>query len=164
MPHPPLDPAGVELRPTDVAPTLRGELSPFDDWGERDAGAMPHDLQRWVILVDSEVVGDMSAHSHYYGPTAGSRAMNIGITVAQEHRGRGVGSTAQRLLAELLHARGIARVEASTDVDNLAEQRALARAGFTCEGVLRGAQVRADGRHDLQLWAHVDERSPGDGV
>ena len=26
------------------------------------------------------------------------------------------------------------------------------------EGVLRGAQVRADGRHDLQLWSHL----PGD--
>ena len=46
------------------------------------------------------------------------------------------------------------RVEASTDVTNLAEQRALEKAGFTREGVLRGAQHRADGvHHDLVGYA-----------
>jgi RimJ/RimL family protein N-acetyltransferase len=59
------------------------------------------------------------------------------------------------MLADVLHERGIVRVEASTDVTNVAEQRALAKAGFICEGTLRGAQMRADGRHDLQLWAHL---------
>ena len=33
--------------------------------------------------------------------------------------------------------------------------RALERAGFVLEGVLHGAQVRRDGRHDLQMWSHV---------
>ena len=47
------------------------------------------------------------------------------------------------------------RVEASTDVENIAEQRALERAGFTYEGTLRLAQGRVDGLHDLQVWSHV---------
>jgi RimJ/RimL family protein N-acetyltransferase len=44
-------------------------------------------------------------------------------------------------LADLLHKRGVYRVEALTDVSNVAEQRTLAKAGFQFEGVLRGAQV-----------------------
>ncbi len=151
----------VQIRAVDSAPSLGGDSSPFEDWGVRDADAQPRDLERWVIVVDGEVVGDLSAHGHYYGPTAGSRAMNIGITVAPQHRGRGIGSAAQRLLADELHARGIVRVEASTDVENIAEQRALAKAGFVLEGVLRGAQVRADGRHDLQSWAHIADADQG---
>jgi len=107
----------------------------------------------------------MSAHPHFYGPNAGSKAMNMGITIADEHRGRGIGTQAQRMLAELLHSRGIVRVEASTDISNIAEQRALAKAGFVCEGTLRGAQMRGDGRHDLQLWAHLASGiAPAPGV
>jgi len=134
--------------------------SVYDDWGEMapEAREMSHD--RWLVeVVDDDgtvaAVGDMSAHPVWHGPTAGSKAMSIGISLAEEFRGRGIGAQAQRQLAQELHARGIVRVEASTDIDNLAEQRSLAKAGFVMEGVLRGAQVRRDGRHDLQVWSHL---------
>lgn len=118
-------------------------------------------ISRWLIeLVEPDAdpvpVGDLSAHAVWYGPTPGSRAMNIGISVVEEYRGQGIGSRAQRLLAEELHRQGVVRVEASTDVDNLPEQRALERAGFEYEGTARQAQQRADGLHDLQVWSHVD--------
>ena len=129
--------------------------SAFEDWGERDPAAEPVGLERYVVEVDGVIVGTLSAHPAWYGPTPGSMAMNIGISLAPEHRGRGIGRLAQAQLADLLHARGIHRVEASTDVGNIAEQRALAAAGFLLEGVARGAQVRADGRHDLQVWSHL---------
>ncbi len=55
-----------------------------------------------------------------------------------------------RQVAEYLFATtNVNRVEASTDVDNLAEQRALEKAGFPREGVLRGAQFRSGAHHDL---------------
>ena len=131
--------------------------SEFEDWGEIDPRARPTELLRWLIEADGgSVVGDLSAHPVYHGPTAGSRAMNIGITVLEAFRGRGIGTIAQRLLAEELHLRGVIRVEASTDVRNLPEQRALAKAGFVMEGVLRRAQGRRDGIHDLQLWSHIE--------
>jgi RimJ/RimL family protein N-acetyltransferase len=148
-------PKVIELQPVDDAAPRPDSSSPFEDWGVRDPDAQPRGLERWLILHDGVPVGDMSAHPHYYGPNAGSKAMNIGISVVPEHRGHGIGTQAQRMLAEELHARGISRVEASTDVSNVAEQRALAKAGFVCEGTLRSAQMRADGRHDLQLWAHL---------
>ena len=96
------------------------------------------------------VAGVVSWHQEAYGPTVGSFAWNIGIGLAETCRGHGVGSVAQRLVAEWLFASTpLDRVEASTDVDNVAERRSLEKAGFTLEGVLRGAQARADGVHDL---------------
>lgn len=155
----------IELRPIDDTAPRPHSSSPYEDWGDRDPDAQPRGLERWLIVEDGIPVGDMSAHPHFYGPNAGSKAMNMGITIADEHRGRGIGTQAQRMLAELLHSRGIVRVEASTDISNIAEQRALAKAGFVCEGTLRGAQMRGDGRHDLQLWAHLASGiAPAPGV
>lgn len=145
----------VTLRPWDGVEPMPQTPSEFEDWGDRDPAAQPVGLERWMVIADGEVVGMVSAHPNWYGPTRGSMAMNIGIGLVPESRGRGIGSRAQQALAELLHERGIHRVEASTDVRNNAEQRALAKAGFTLEGVALGAQVRADGRHDLQVWSHL---------
>jgi len=63
----------------------------------------------------------------------------IGIILAPEARGQGYGTQAQRLLARYLFAHTpVHRIWAGTDGENRAEQRALEKAGFTREGVLRG--------------------------
>ena len=117
-------------------------------------GPRPTDLGRLVVELDGVAVGDVSWHSVWYGPNSGSRALNIGISLAAAARGKGVGSRAQRMLAAHLFATtDVDRVEASTDVANVAEQRALEKAGFSREGVLRSAQARADGRHDLVSYS-----------
>jgi RimJ/RimL family protein N-acetyltransferase len=91
-----------------------------------------------------------------YGPNAGSRALDIGISVFPAHRGRGHGSRAQRMLADYLFATTpVHRVQASTDLRNTVEQRALERAGFRREGVLRGAQWRRGEHHDLVSYARL---------
>ena len=46
------------------------------------------------------------------------------------------------------------------DVENVAEQRALERAGFTREGVLRGAQHRRGRWRDLVLYARLRDDAP----
>ncbi len=144
--------------------------TPYNDFGPRlpvayTAGVV-HDL---FVEVAGRVCGSVSWHSTHYGPNAGSLAWNIGIDLAPDVRGQGIGSTTQRLLAEyLLSVTPQFRVEASTDIANTAEQRALERAGFTREGILRGAQERTDGRHDLvcysllrdDLTATVSSRDP----
>lgn len=151
----------VPLLPDAPRPQTSSE---WDDWGPLAAQAPGMDLGRMLVLADSEPVGDVSWHPVWYGPTAGSRALNIGIGLVPAARGRGIGSVAQRLLAEHLFAStDVHRVEASTDVANLAEQRSLEKAGFTREGVLRGAQQRADGWHDLVGYAVLrgDLTGPG---
>jgi RimJ/RimL family protein N-acetyltransferase len=143
----------VRLAPLHEAAKPPEAGSEWDDWGGPIVnGSEP--LGRMLILSGDVPVGDLSWHEQWYGPTATSRAVNIGIALVPEARGRGIGSRAQRLLAEHLFATtDVTRVEASTDVANLAEQRALERAGFTREGVLRSAQGRADGLHDLVVYS-----------
>ena len=109
-----------------------------------------------AIIDDDSVAGDVSYHQVSYGPNEGSRAYNIGITIAPEHRGKGFGAEAQRLLAAYLFATyPVMRVEAQTDVTNTSEQRALEKAGFTREGVLRRAQWRAGDWRDLVVYSKV---------
>jgi RimJ/RimL family protein N-acetyltransferase len=156
----------VTIRAVDLDHPQPPAASTWDDWGEMDPAAKDMDLQRWLIEVTDDsglatAVGSLSAHAVWYGPTPGSRALSIGIGLAEDHRGQGIGAIAQRLLAEQLHAAGTVRVEASTDVENTAEQRALAKAGYVLEGTLRLAQARRDGLHDLQVWAHVRAPHPG---
>jgi RimJ/RimL family protein N-acetyltransferase len=101
-------------------------------------------------------IGTVSWRQVRYGPNPESFAWNIGIALIPEARGQGFGTQAQRKLAEHLFATTSAnRVEASTDVDNLAEQHALEKAGFSRDGVLRGAQYRAGAWHDLAVYSVV---------
>jgi ribosomal protein S18 acetylase RimI-like enzyme len=85
-----------------------------------------------------------------YGPTTACVAWNIGIGLLPHARGRGVGTIAQRLLVEHLFATTpYDRIEADTEVVNIAEQRALEKAGLRREGVIRGAHPRGGIRRDV---------------
>jgi RimJ/RimL family protein N-acetyltransferase len=109
-----------------------------------------------VELPDATLAGDVSYLAVHHGPNPGSRAFNVGIALLSEHRGQGHGTEAQRQLAAYLFAHTpVERLEASTDVDNLAEQRSLEKAGFTREGVLRHAQFRQGAFRDLVLYSRL---------
>jgi ribosomal-protein-alanine N-acetyltransferase len=91
-----------------------------------------------VALADESIVGFVD-----WSPAGGSTHLRgcfrIGILLLPEHRSRGYGSLAQVLLSDYLFSNTLAnRLEATTEQDNLAEQRALEKAGFTREGILRG--------------------------
>lgn len=109
-----------------------------------------------VELIDGEPIGTVGWHPVRYGPNDLSRAWNLGISLVPEARGHGYGVEAQRQAADYLFATTDAhRVEASTDVENLPEQRALDKAGFIREGVNRGAQWRAGAHHDLVVYSRL---------
>lgn len=163
----PADPDQVLLRdagPGDTAVLdtfasreVRGEHDHYDD---ADLADLHHGRFRTGSRVISDptgrVLGRVTFHQVAYGPNRASLAWRIGVTVLPEHRGRGVGARAQRLLADELFATTEAfRVEADTDVSNVAEQRALRAAGFREEGVLRGARWRAGERRDAVLFARL---------
>lgn len=107
-------------------------------------------------IADGRVIGTLDWHEVRYGPNPESIAMMFGIELVAEARGRGYGAEAQRLIAAYLFATTtVNRVEASTDVENVAEQRSLEKAGFTREGVNRRAQFRAGSYHDLVLYSRL---------
>lgn len=109
-----------------------------------------------IVTYDEQVTGDVSYHQQRYGPNDGSIAYNIGIALAADYRGKGYGSEAQYLLVEYLFATyPIMRVEASTDITNLSEQRSLEKAGFTRDGVMRKAQWRNGDWHDLAIYSKL---------
>jgi len=150
----------ISIRPIDSDYPRPKSSSIYEEWGEMAPDVQDLAIVRWLVELTQPdqvllPVGDLSAHAVWYGPTEGSRALNIGISIVNEFRGKGIGPIAQRLLAEELHKQGIVRVEAQTDIGNIAEQRALEKAGFVYEGTLRKAQGRADGLHDLQVWSHI---------
>jgi RimJ/RimL family protein N-acetyltransferase len=107
-------------------------------------------------IESGRAIGTVSWHRVGYGPNPGSAAWNVGIALVPEARGHGYGSEAQRLLADYLFAAtDVDRVEAGTDVENVLEQRALEKAGFTREGVIRGAQEQRGAKHDLVNYARL---------
>jgi len=150
---------------------------PFNFFGFRIAGG-PELRRRWAehglisgdrgtlaVDLDGQVIGDVEWHAVNYGPPPMSTAYNIGIRLNPEYRGHGHGTAAQRSLAQYLFATyPVNRIEAGTDIENIAEQRALEKAGFLREAVLRGAQWRDGQWHDLVLYAcvraDVEGRSP----
>jgi RimJ/RimL family protein N-acetyltransferase len=154
----------IPLLDAHADPLIEGE---FNDFGPiKDPAAMQRVARMGVtagspegylvVEIDGQVAGSVSWHTVSYGPNLESRCPNIGIALRPEWRGMGHGAVAQRMLADyLLAASGLHRIEASTDVENIAEQKALERAGFTREGVLRGAQWRQNGWHDLVGYARL---------
>jgi len=67
----------------------------------------------------------------------------IGVAVAPEHRGQGLGTVAQDLLVEyLLDYTTAHRIEALTNEANIGEQKALERLGFRQEGLMPGRSFR----------------------
>lgn len=117
------------------------------------------DDQQATIIIETlagEIVGGLSYYQAVYGPKSFHRVYGIGLHVVPDHRGKGYGTEAQKLLADYLFSTyPIARVEASTDIENTAEQRSLEKAGFTREGVLRKAQWRRGDWHDLVVYSKL---------
>jgi RimJ/RimL family protein N-acetyltransferase len=91
------------------------------------------------------------------------RACEIEIVLDEAHTGRGYGPDALRALSDWLFAElDVNRVYAFPHAGNARAHRAYEKAGFTREGVLRGAEL-FDGRFvDDVLYARLrsDGRSP----
>ncbi|TDD49155.1 N-acetyltransferase [Nonomuraea terrae] len=119
-------------------------------WAED--GLLGDDHSMLIIADGDDPVGFVSFRKRV--ANRASHYWEMGLIVAPEQRGKGHGTQAQRLLARYLFEHSTAnRVEASTEITNVAEQRALEKAGFTREGVLRGAGFRAGEWRDGVLYS-----------
>jgi RimJ/RimL family protein N-acetyltransferase len=121
-----------------------------------ESGCLNPDRGLLVVVADDVVVGQVTWHATEYGPGGNSRAWRMGVALIPGARGRGYGTTAQRLLADYLFSTSLVqRVEAGTDIENIAEQRALEKAGFTRDGVMRQAQYRDGSWHDMVIYSRL---------
>jgi RimJ/RimL family protein N-acetyltransferase len=147
--------AEITLRPAgeDDLPMLEALTQDPDQTGEFQWFGWG-DLRRWrrnwaengLIGSDEGTLiaarGDQRLGLVHWRKQAVTRAAycwEIGIILLPKARGHGYGTQAQRLLARYLFAHTTAhRIWAATEADNIAEQRALEKAGFIREGISRG--------------------------
>jgi RimJ/RimL family protein N-acetyltransferase len=158
-----------------LRPVLEDDLLWLSDLRNDPAATGPHEWHGWhdphserrqwaesgmlgenggtlIVLHGTDRAGAVSWRRVQTGPRAFSWAIGIGL--APPFRGRGIGSAAHRLLARYLFAHAqVNRIEAVTEITNVAEQRALEKAGFTREGVLRGSTFRQGQWHDQVLYS-----------
>ena len=85
--------------------------------------------------------------------------MEIGYAILDPAaRGKGVASEAARLIVEYLFTnRTLERVEASTDVENIASQKVLEKCGFKREGTMRKARWVGGHYRDYHLYSILRE-------
>ena len=102
-------------------------------------------------MLDGETLGFVSWFRVPTGYTV--YCVEFGISLWPDARGKGHGTTAQLLLARYLFAHApINRIQAVTEAENLAEQRALEKAGFTREAVMKGRTFRDGAWRDEVLY------------
>jgi [ribosomal protein S5]-alanine N-acetyltransferase len=147
-------------------------LGPFEWFGFTDARARrrrweqdgwvgPESTALAVVLADGTVAGIASWKAVHRGGSAGV-CVEIGLALLPEHRGKGLGTAAQQLLVDhLFRFSTVHRLEALTDADNVAEQRALERIGFIREGVLRQVAFRDGTWRDSVIYALLRTQWPG---
>ena len=88
--------------------------------------------------------------SPYQAPTAGKSAS----CCCPSPGAAGYGTQAQRLLTRYLFAHTtVHRIWAATEVDNIAEQKALEKAGFTREGITRATGWRDGAWRDGVIYS-----------
>ena len=138
---------------------------PFNWAGFRSPGSLhariadrtvitPSNGQLAVVDAGEELVGNVDYRSVRTGASDSSFCWAIGVSLLPEHRGRGFGAAAQRELGRYLFTTTSAvRVEADTEVDNVAEQHSLERAGFTREGVRRQSMFHNGQWRDTVVYA-----------
>jgi RimJ/RimL family protein N-acetyltransferase len=109
---------------------------------------------RWVLMVETDA-GERIGFVSWSPVRVGTSSLYwvIGISLWPHARGRGYGTEAQRQLVRYLFTTTpVNRIQAGTDAENHAEQRALEKAGFTREGVLRGSFFRAGAWRDEVIY------------
>lgn len=119
----------------------------------QEDGFLGRDPRYLAVCVEEEVAG-LAMWLARPRPDAG--VLEVGVVIAPEHRGKGVGTSAQRLLVQyLLATTPVHRLEATTEVDNVAEHKALERCGFVHEGVLREATFREGAWRDVAMYSRL---------
>jgi RimJ/RimL family protein N-acetyltransferase len=118
-------------------------------------GFLDKDPRYLIVAVQSDDtgIGWVMWRNGILGAQALPGVWEIGALLFPEHRGRGAGTAAQRLLVEYLFTTTAAhRIWAGTEAENIAEQRALEKCGFQREGCLRGALFRGGQWHDELIY------------
>lgn len=106
-------------------------------------------------LSEEEFCGVISFHTI----NLGNHVAELGYWIAAPARGKGIGTTAAKVITEYgFTTLGFRRIEALVDVANEASKALLAAAGYKLEAIMHQKVTRTDGsQKDMALFAKVNE-------
>ncbi|KAJ3674585.1 hypothetical protein LUZ60_005201 [Juncus effusus] len=81
----------------------------------------------------------------------------LGYVLASEHWGKGIATEAVKLVLRTIFEdlKGLERVEALVDIENVGSQRVLQKAGFVKDGVLRRYLIHKGRVRDMVLFSFI---------
>ena len=128
----------------DEAEALGWIEATFEDWrSERSA--------TWAIVrTATDVVGRVTIYTSLEDGHG-----EVSYWVLPHARRQRVASRACIAAIEWAHALGLHRVQLQHSIANAASRHVALRCGFVEEGVRRGANLHADGWHDMRLYSHL---------
>jgi RimJ/RimL family protein N-acetyltransferase len=114
---------------------------PRERWREQTLKALDEPLSLVLVALDSDrrVIGELSAFGRQ------SRATDIGMSVAREWRGKGVGTALMQACVDWARERGIHKLALQVWPHNEAALRLYEKFGFQREGLLRRHYRRQSG-------------------
>jgi len=123
-------------------PNFLGEYDNFpkqmskSDWLKRFDSQEPSQINFKVFIIQKKDGTKIGTVVHFNNQP--SNLLEIGYAVVPSERGKGYGTEAIQLMVDYLFlSQDIIRIQASTDVRNMASQKVLEKNGFKKEGVLR---------------------------
>ena len=117
--------------------------------------ADPNTTYAFAITVGEKVVGSIGA---FRKENIHVRTAEMGYYIAEEYWGRGIGTSAVKLLCGYLFENtDLLRIFAEPFAYNQASCRVLEKAGFTLEGVLRKNAVKNGRVLDMKMYSIVKE-------
>jgi RimJ/RimL family protein N-acetyltransferase len=124
-------------------PEFFGEYNPLHQMSRTEVEKMlenPSDLKPFFIeKKDGSKIGFI-LHFHVLHLATGTKQLEIGYSLVPSERGKGYCTEAVEIMVDYLFlSRETVRIQACTDIRNLASQKVLEKAGFKREGIMRNA-------------------------
>ena len=120
---------------------FNGEYLPFrqSSIAEREkAGEQPNPFEFKTFIVEKKDKSKIGLVAHYYMLHPIAKLSEIGFGLVPSERGKGYCSEAVKIMVDYLFlSKDAVRIQAHTDVRNVASQKVLEKTGFKREGILR---------------------------
>ena len=140
-------------------PEFFGEFNPLRQLFREEIEKMlsdPHELRPFVVeKKDGSKVGFIA---HFYVLHPAGKQLEVGYSLVPSERGKGYCTEALKIMVEFLFlSKDTNRIQAMTDPRNLASQKALQKAGFKKEGVLRKTLFSRGEWRDASIYSILRE-------
>ncbi len=138
-------------------PDFYGEYNPLEQESKAEIeksyeNAPPEKRKFFIEKKDGAKIGVVNTF-----PAAGG-LLEIGFTMIPSERGKGYGTEAVQILVDYLFlSRDLVRIQAFTELGNMASQRLLDKVGFKREGTIRKSMFIRGKWKDLLLYSILRE-------